>query len=169
MTQMSHTEPVHAISVYFRRTPDNRQSRTLRYDVIERCRSGWILVSNVSQGWLYVITWVKKRFLQLTPFNPLYSQIFRENFAKNFPEPDCTEHTLDIVNLRNRDDPEHNWTFALFSVTLLVWRKRHIKDNPLVYLSWPKLLAPKEKTHSKCDFRFPLQPKKLHHNRVFSQ
>lgn len=22
MTQMSHTEPVHAISVYFRRTPD---------------------------------------------------------------------------------------------------------------------------------------------------
>lgn len=121
----------------------------------------------MSQGWQYVINRSKKCFLQLTPFNPLYSQIFRENFAKNFPEPDCTEHTLDIVNLRNRGDPEHNWTFALFSVPLLVWRNRLAKDNPSVYLSWPKFLAPKEKNHSKCDFRFLFHPKKNYTTTVF--
>lgn len=113
----------------------------------------------MSQGWQYVITWVKKRFLQLTPFNPLYSQIFRENFAKNFPEPDCTEHTLDIVNLRNRDDPEHNWTFALFSVTLLVWRKRLAKDNPrCIYLSW-NFWHRKKKHTQNAIFVFLFNPK----------
>lgn len=113
----------------------------------------------MSQGWQYVITWVKKRFLQLTPFNPLYSQIFRENFAKNFPEPDCTEHTLDIVNLRNRDDPEHNWTFALFSVILLVWRKRLAKDNPrCIYLSW-NFWHRKKKHTQNAIFVFLFNPK----------